>query len=184
MKRMICILALILLSFTIAESGTVSAKILSSSKTNVTVTKGQKTSVNITYKKSGKIYYENFNTDVIKASWGKKWNGYKIKLNIKGKKVGKTKIIVTNSKNKEKVTINVKVKKKDKLNSKVRKRLRIPKNATYKVSYNKYFWSGGPCYLMHVCVEGTGKYKGYVAYGDFSLDYGSSKSVFRWEKID
>lgn len=47
MKKMICVLVLALLTLAMGETRTVSAKLLYSSKTNVTVEKGKKTAVNI-----------------------------------------------------------------------------------------------------------------------------------------
>lgn len=180
MKKMICVLVLALLTLAMGETRTVSAKLLYSSKTNVTVEKGKKTAVNIKFKKNGKVYWTNMNTNIVKASWGKSTDGNKLKLNLKGKKVGNTKVIITNSRNKEKIVIRVKVKKKSVINPKARKRLKVPKNATYTVQSYKFYWSGGPCHLIHVEVHGTGKYQGYFAQGDFSTDYESAKSVYHW----
>ena len=87
MKKMICVLVLALLTLAMGETRTVSAKLLYSSKTNVTVEKGKKTAVNIKFKKNGKVYWNNMNTNIVKASWGKTTDGNKLKLNLKGKKV-------------------------------------------------------------------------------------------------
>lgn len=102
---------LFLLLATLVIGNTASAKILSSSKTKVTVQKGSKACVIITLKKDGMVYYQNMNNKIAAAKWGKSEDG-RIKLYIKGKKVGQSKIFITNSKNKEKVVIRVKVKKK------------------------------------------------------------------------
>lgn len=181
MKRLVCMFFLLLATLVIGN--TASAKILSSSKTKVTVQKGSKACVIVTFKKDGMVYYQNMNSKIATAKWGKSEDG-RIKLYIKGKKVGQSKILITNSKNKEKVVIRVKVKKKYVLNPNARKLLKIPKNATYTAEEYKFFWSGGAMHLYHIEVKGTGKYKGYSAYGDLSTDYKSGKSIYHWSRTD
>ena len=166
----------------VLEINIASAKTLYSSKGKVTVSVGQTVTVNITYKKNGTISCLTKNKKIVTTVWGKDWNGNKIKLKIKGKKVGSTKLVITNSKNNEKAVIRVEVKKKVKLNEKARKALKIPKKATYTFSSYMVYWDGGSCYMRHIEVNGTGKYKGYIAFADFTLDYSDYKSIFLWSR--
>lgn len=79
------------------------------SKKSIIVKKGRKKSVTVTYKyNSGSVYSTIKNKRYASTKWGK-WNGDKVKLYIKGKKKGKTKIYITNSKNSKKLAITVKV---------------------------------------------------------------------------
>ncbi len=80
------------------------------SKKKIVVKKGKKKSVTVTYKyNSGSVYYKIKKKKCVSARWGD-WNGDKVKLYIKGKRKGKTKIYVTNSVNSKKLVITVKVK--------------------------------------------------------------------------
>ncbi len=80
------------------------------SKKSIVIKKGKKKSVTVTYKYStGSVYYKITKRNRVSANWGN-WKGDKVKLYIKGKRKGKTKIVITNSKNSKKLVIKVRVK--------------------------------------------------------------------------
>ena len=77
------------------------------SRKNIYVKKGRKKKITVTFKySSGSVYYKVKNTRKVSASWGS-WYGDKVKLRIKGKRRGKTKVIISNSKTRKKYAINV-----------------------------------------------------------------------------
>ena len=85
-------------------------KKFSVSKKRITVKKGRRKKVTVTLRyNSGSVYYKIKNARKVSAKWGR-WHGDKVKLSIKGKKRGRTKIIITNSKNSKRYVIKVRVK--------------------------------------------------------------------------
>ncbi len=85
-------------------------KKFSVSKKRIIVKKGRRKKVTVTLRyNSGYAYYKIKNARKVSAKWGN-WHGSKIKLSIKGKRRGKTKIVITNSKNSKKFVIRVRVK--------------------------------------------------------------------------
>ncbi len=72
---------------------TVKKSFISASKSSVKITKGKSSSVTLTVKGSKDIYVNNSDKSICTTSWGK-WDGNKIKLNIKALKTGKATLTV------------------------------------------------------------------------------------------
>lgn len=69
-------------------------------------------------------------------------------------------------------------------NNKIKDALQVPSSATCNVKIGeKYFWEGAGMNVISVSVEGTGKYKGYFACADFTLDYSEAcTGIHPWSK--
>ena len=78
-------------------------------KTYLTIKKGSKATLKITYKGWGGLYWDTDKDSVISPSWIGGWNGNVAKLKVSAKKAGTAKLILTNDDNKEKLIVTVKV---------------------------------------------------------------------------
>lgn len=84
--------------------------ILSAKKTNVQVKKGKQVPIKIRYTEQGYLNVKVQGRYIVGAKWKPGWDGDYCTLYLKGLKKGKTKVVITNTANKEKIVINVTVK--------------------------------------------------------------------------
>lgn len=111
MKKLLCFFTLLFLFIALGITTKTFAQTLFSSTNRVTIAEGGSKTITLTYtKRVGTVYFESKNENVADADWKGDWKGNNQKLKIIAKKVGTTRIVVTNSRNSEKVKIEVVVK--------------------------------------------------------------------------
>lgn len=82
--------------------------VLKISRSSISLKKGKKKSVVVTFFKEGDVIYKIKKAKYVSCSWGE-FDGDKVRLTIRGLKKGKTTVMISNSFNKEKRKITVKV---------------------------------------------------------------------------
>lgn len=100
---------LITMAFGLSFKAGATKKVFKASQKKVTVAKSKKKTITITNTIGTKISCKVSNKKICTVKLGK-WKGSKIRLTIKGKKKGKTKITIKSNKTKKKIKILVKVK--------------------------------------------------------------------------
>lgn len=115
--------------------------IFSVSSTNLTVNKTA--TITLTSENNGAVKYYVENSYIASCEWADEWEGNTLKLYVTGKRIGNTKITISNEKNDKVLTINVSVVQALKSGKELLKEY-ISQYGRINVNGNKFISSGSP----------------------------------------